>query len=193
MCDEKFIRTKHDFRIILDLSNARIEICCLSARTLLIRIDLLFDELSERNVYSSLLHSKLNTCTNYTSLCTMWTIESFFKWKSVWKRLTNHISFQTSLNICPLSLMGSRDSVVCIATTYKKNDREVGVPSPGKVQIGSGVHPTSYAMGTDSSFPGVNRPGCEADHSPPASAEVNKMWIYTSTPPYAFMASCLIS
>jgi hypothetical protein len=26
------------------------------------------------------------------------------------------------------------------------------------------------------------------DHSPPASAEVKKMWIYTSTPPYAFVA-----
>jgi hypothetical protein len=34
----------------------------------------------------------------------------------------------------------------------------------------------------------VKRPGREADHSPPASAEVNKMWIYTSTPPYTFMA-----
>jgi hypothetical protein len=30
--------------------------------------------------------------------------------------------------------------------------------------------------------------GREADHSPPTSAEVKKMWIYTSTPPYAFMA-----
>jgi hypothetical protein len=30
---------------------------------------------------------------------------------------------------------------------------------------------------------GVKRLGCEADHSPPASAEVKKMWIYTSTPP----------
>jgi hypothetical protein len=28
----------------------------------------------------------------------------------------------------------------------------------------------------------------EADHSPRTSAEVKKMWIYTSTPPYAFMA-----
>jgi hypothetical protein len=36
--------------------------------------------------------------------------------------------------------------------------------------------------------PGVKRPGREADHSPPASAEVKKMWIYPSTPPYAFMA-----
>jgi hypothetical protein len=36
--------------------------------------------------------------------------------------------------------------------------------------------------------PGVKQQGCEADRSPPASAEVKKMWIYTSTPPYAFMA-----
>jgi hypothetical protein len=36
--------------------------------------------------------------------------------------------------------------------------------------------------------PGVKRPEREAFHSPPASAEVKKMWIYTSTPPYAFMA-----
>jgi hypothetical protein len=36
--------------------------------------------------------------------------------------------------------------------------------------------------------PGVKRHGREADHSPPTSAELKKMWIYTSTPPYAFMA-----
>jgi hypothetical protein len=36
--------------------------------------------------------------------------------------------------------------------------------------------------------PGVKRLGREADHSPPTSAEVKKMWIYTSTPPYAFTA-----
>jgi hypothetical protein len=36
--------------------------------------------------------------------------------------------------------------------------------------------------------PGVKRPGREADHSLPASAEVKKMRIYTSTPPDAFMA-----
>jgi hypothetical protein len=56
------------------------------------------------------------------------------------------------------------------------------------VQTGSGVHPNSYPMGTGGSFPGVMRPGREADHSPPTSAEVKKMWIYTSTPSYAFMA-----
>jgi hypothetical protein len=36
--------------------------------------------------------------------------------------------------------------------------------------------------------PGVKRPGREVDHSPTISAEVKKMWIYTSTPLYAFMA-----
>jgi hypothetical protein len=36
--------------------------------------------------------------------------------------------------------------------------------------------------------PGLQRPGREADHSPPDSAEVKKMWIYTSTPLYVFMA-----
>jgi hypothetical protein len=35
---------------------------------------------------------------------------------------------------------------------------------------------------------GVKRQGREADHSPPTSAEVKKMYNYTSTPPYAFMA-----
>jgi hypothetical protein len=36
--------------------------------------------------------------------------------------------------------------------------------------------------------PGVKRPGREVDHSPPTSAELKKMWIYTTTPPYVFMA-----
>jgi hypothetical protein len=40
--------------------------------------------------------------------------------------------------------------------------------------------------------PGVKRPGREADHSPPTSAEAKKMWIYTSTSPYALTAQCLI-
>jgi hypothetical protein len=37
--------------------------------------------------------------------------------------------------------------------------------------------------GTRGSFPGVKRPGCEADHSPLSSVEVKNAWSYTSTPP----------
>jgi hypothetical protein len=43
-----------------------------------------------------------------------------------------------------------------------------------RVQNGSGAHPTSYPMGTSGSFRGVKRPGREADHSPPSSAEVKE-------------------
>jgi hypothetical protein len=36
--------------------------------------------------------------------------------------------------------------------------------------------------------PVVKLPEREADHSPPTSAEVKKMWTYTSTVPYSFTA-----
>jgi hypothetical protein len=42
------------------------------------------------------------------------------------------------------------------------------------VQNGSGAHPASYPMGTGAFSPGVKRPGREADHSPPSSAEVKE-------------------
>jgi hypothetical protein len=43
-----------------------------------------------------------------------------------------------------------------------------------KNQNGSGAHPASYPMGIRGSFPGVKRPGREADHSPTSSAEVKE-------------------
>jgi hypothetical protein len=64
------------------------------------------------------------------------------------------------------------------------------------VQTGSGAHQSSYppiqwVPGAIS--PVVKRPGLEADYQPPTSAEIKKTWVYTSTPPYFFMAYCLIS
>jgi hypothetical protein len=35
--------------------------------------------------------------------------------------------------------------------------------------------------------PGAKRPGREADHTPPTTAEVKNIWIYTFTPPHVFM------
>jgi hypothetical protein len=60
------------------------------------------------------------------------------------------------------------------------------------VQTGSGIHPTSYPMGTGAISFGAKRSELEADNSPPASAEVKKMWLYISTPPYAFNFNCLL-
>jgi hypothetical protein len=87
-------------------------------------------------------------------------------------------------------------SSVGMARSYWLDGRGIGVWVPvgsgivilHVVQTGSGVHPTSYPMGTGGSFPEVKRPAREADHSPPTSAEVKKTWFYTSTPLYAFMA-----
>jgi len=47
-------------------------------------------------------------------------------------------------------------------------------------------------MGNRGSFLGVKRPGREADHSPPSSAEINNAWSYTSTPPTRLMVWCSV-
>jgi hypothetical protein len=52
--------------------------------------------------------------------------------------------------------------------------------------LGSTYPPIQWVPGDVS--PEVKRPGSDADHSPPASAEFRKMWIYIAIPAYAFMA-----
>jgi hypothetical protein len=85
----------------------------------------------------------------------------------------------------------SRDSVVGIATGYGLDNRGVGV----RVSVGSIIFysprrpdrlwgPPSLSNG----YRMVKRPGREAEHSPKPSTEVKKIWIYTSIPPYTFMA-----
>jgi hypothetical protein len=64
---------------------------------------------------------------------------------------------------------------------YGLDDRAIGVRSPAEakdfsyslcVQTGSGAHPASCPIGTGCPFPGGKaRPGRDADHSPPSSAE----------------------
>jgi hypothetical protein len=81
-------------------------------------------------------------------------------------------------------ILRSRDSVVGIGTSYGLDDRGVVV----RVLVGSRTFstssrpplgfPTSYPMGNDGFSPGVKREGHEADHSPPASAEVKKVDLY---------------
>jgi hypothetical protein len=52
---------------------------------------------------------------------------------------------------------------------YKKIP--VGVRFFAHVQTGPGAHPAFCTVGTGS-FPGVKRPGRDADHPPPSTAEV---------------------
>jgi hypothetical protein len=86
----------------------------------------------------------------------------------------------------------SSDSSVGIATGYGLDDQGGGSSSPGRVKNFHFSIASRPALGSTQPplkwVPGVKREGREADHSPPTSAEVKKMWIYTSTPPYVFMA-----
>jgi hypothetical protein len=76
----------------------------------------------------------------------------------------------------------SRGSSGSVVSDYGLDDRVIEVRSPTGaevfssspcVQTGSGAHPVSCPMGTGVSFPGGKaRPGRDADHSPPSSAEV---------------------
>jgi hypothetical protein len=79
-------------------------------------------------------------------------------------------------------LIRSRVSSGSIVSDYGLDDREIGVRFLAGtkdfscilcVQTGSEAHPASCTMGTGGPFPGAKaRPGRDADHSPPFSAEV---------------------
>jgi hypothetical protein len=79
---------------------------------------------------------------------------------------------------------------------YGMDDRGVGVRVPVGSRIFSSPQrpdrlwgpPTILSNGYRDSFSRVKRQVREADHSPPASAEVKETWVYTSIPPYALMA-----
>jgi hypothetical protein len=75
---------------------------------------------------------------------------------------------------------------------FKYFPRMIGSSSPGRAgnffvfttvsRPALGPHPVSYPISTRGSFPGVKRPGREADHTPPSSAEVKNALSYTSNP-----------
>jgi hypothetical protein len=91
----------------------------------------------------------------------------------------------------------SWESIVGIVTGYGLDNQVVGVlVLMGASIFTSPYHPDWLWVSPNllsneywGLFPlGVKRPGREADHSPPTSAEIKKTWVYTSTPSYVFMA-----
>jgi hypothetical protein len=100
----------------------------------------------------------------------------------------SHIINRLDITPCYGINITSRDSSVGIATGYGLG----GGSSPGRVEYFHFSISSRPALGSTQPpikwVPGLKRQGREADHSPPTSAEVKKMWIYTSIPPYVFMA-----
>jgi len=58
------------------------------------------------------------------------------------------------------------------------------------IQTGCGAHPAFCPWVLEAVSLGLKQLGCEPEHSPLRSAEYKNVWRYTSTPPYAFVASC---
>jgi hypothetical protein len=83
----------------------------------------------------------------------------------------------------------SRDSVVGIATGYRLDGWGVGIRVPKRSSLPAlGCTQPPIQRVLEALSQEVKRPGREADHSSPASAGIKKIGIYTSTPPYAFLA-----
>jgi hypothetical protein len=58
---------------------------------------------------------------------------------------------------------------------FDPRQRQRIFPSNLCIQTGSGAHPASCTVGTGGSLSGgKGRPGRDADHSPPSSAEIKK-------------------
>jgi hypothetical protein len=55
-----------------------------------------------------------------------------------------------------------------------------------------GAHATSYPVGTEVVSLQVKRPGREAGHSPPPSAEIKNAWSITSVPSYVLLLWYLV-
>jgi hypothetical protein len=94
----------------------------------------------------------------------------------------------------------SRDSSVVIAIGYWLDERGVGDRVLARSSIFSTL--SKPALGSTQPFIqwvprapslGLKRQRREADHSSPTSVEDKKMWIYTSTLPYAFIAYQLLT
>jgi hypothetical protein len=89
---------------------------------------------------------------------------------------------------------GVAQSVQCLTTDWttrvRSSTEEDDFSCSLCVQTGSGAHAASCPMGIGGSFPGGKaRPGRDADHSPPSSAEVLSISrSYVSSPPCASMS-----
>jgi hypothetical protein len=102
-------------------------------------------------------------------------------------------------HVCCIKYARSRGSSVGIATTLRAGRSGFDsrqrlwiflFASVSRPALGPTQPPIQWVPGPLSL--GAKWPGCEADDSPPSSADVRNTWSYTSTPQYVFRAWCLV-
>jgi hypothetical protein len=84
--------------------------------------------------------------------------------------------------------------------TQVSDDETVGIPSRGRnfflftitSRLALGPTQVSYQMSAGLLSPGIEQPGCKADHLSPTNASIKNTRTYTFTVPYNLMAWCLI-
>jgi hypothetical protein len=119
--------------------------------------------------------------------------------------------FPPTQRICSLQFILHRSfkvDIICLPTVRRRRDSDwlrAGLPgqrslSPGRVKnflfskssrpvLGSTLPPIQWVPRT--LFPGLKRPGREADHSLPSSDEVKNIGAIRILPSYVFMVWCL--
>jgi hypothetical protein len=89
-----------------------------------------------------------------------------------------------------------------MATGYEVDERATGIQflaearklvfsTMSRQPLGSTQPHIQCMQGTFS--PNVKWLGCEANHSPPSTADIKNAWIYSPTPPHTFKVWCLIN
>jgi hypothetical protein len=129
----------------------------------------------------------------WTCYCHSQVLELLHFWKDVlafskiwfcpifwWRDTMIYLVFSVFSSRPTSLLVSNRISVLCIFYLCTASRTALGPTQPPILWV-----PGALSLG-------VKRPGREADHSPPSSAEVKNAWSYTSTPPYVFMAWCLV-
>jgi hypothetical protein len=112
-----------------------------------------------------------------------------------------HPSVTHSHYVFILLISRSRDNAVGTAAGYGLDDGGVGVRGSVGSRIFSSARrpdrfwgpPSLLSNGYGAPSPGVERPGREADHSPPTSAEIKEMWSINPLPHTPSWCDCLIS
>jgi hypothetical protein len=130
---------------------------------------------------------------SYCVLCTRWFLRA-----SLFYDICMALNFYSKWRFCSAFYVTKGNGKCSRHSDWLRTGRSRGRSlSPGRDKLfllstssrpvlGLNQLPIQWVPGALS--PGVKRPGRESDHSPSIAAEAENTWIYTSIPPYVFMA-----